>query len=239
MADKKNDILEEQRRAREEFLRLKKMQSGELDAGPKPSEVAIIPTTPKEKWDNFWFQYKWWVVAAVASFIVLSVLIVQCTSRVTPDLEIVYFSYTPVLDQQTGLVAEYFEDCAKDINGDGEVNIQVVNCSFQNNGNIQYKNSILSKLQAVIAADEKALLFITDSESIKYFENLNTDGGIFEGEPIPLGDDFYTATESEDFGALTEGLTLSIRRVSDTLLEEKEDIAKYYDESKRLIEEIR
>ena len=59
MADnKKNDIIEEQRRARAEFLRLKKMQSGEIDAGPKPSEVAIVPKTPKEKWDNFWFQYK-------------------------------------------------------------------------------------------------------------------------------------------------------------------------------------
>ena len=50
MADKKsNDILEEQRRAREEFLKLKKMQQGELEAGPKPSEVAVAPKTAKEK----------------------------------------------------------------------------------------------------------------------------------------------------------------------------------------------
>ena len=167
MADKKkNDILEEQRRAREEFLRLKRMQSGEIAADPKPSEVAIVPTTPKEKWDNFWFQYKWWVFSAVALFIVLSILIAQCASRVEPDLQVVYFTYTPVLDEQIGNVAEYFESMTKDINDDGEINVQVVNCSVSENGNIQYKNSILQKLQAIIAADEKALLFITDSKLI-------------------------------------------------------------------------
>jgi len=41
MADKKeSDTLRQRRHAQQEFLRLKKMQSGELDAGPKPSEVA-------------------------------------------------------------------------------------------------------------------------------------------------------------------------------------------------------
>lgn len=240
MADKrKNDILEEQRRAREEFLRLKKMQKGEIDAGPKPSEIAIVPKTPKEKWDNFWFQYKWFVFAAVASFIVLSVLIAQCASRVEPDLEIVYFTYTPILDEQVGQVAEYFEGKTKDINGDGEVNVQVVNCSTSATGDMQYRNSILQKLQAVIAADEKALLFITDSKSIEYFKNFGKDVHIFEGEPISFGEDFYTATEHKDFGPLPEGLTISIRRVSDTLLEENKNVGKYYKESLRLIEEIK
>lgn len=239
MADKKkNDILEEQRRAREEFLRLKKMQKGEIDAGPKPSEVAIVPKTPKEKWDNFWFQYKWWVFAAVASFIVLSVLIAQCTTRVVPDLEVVYFTYSPVLDEQMGNVAEYFEGMTEDINGDGEVNVQVVNCSVSNNGDTQYRNSILQKLQAIIAADEKALLFITDEKSIKYFDNFGKDVHIFEGEPVSLGQEFYTATEHKDLGALPEGLTLSVRRVSDTLLEENKNVGKCYDQSLKIIEEI-
>lgn len=238
MDNKKNDIIEEQRRAREEFLRLKKMQKGELEAGPKPSEIAIIPTTPKEKWDNFWFQYKWVVIAVIISFIVLTVMITQCATRKTPDLEIVYFSYTPVFDQQTALVGEYFETITKDINKDGEVIVNVVNCSFQNNGNIQYRNSVLSKLQAVITSNQKALLFITDNKSIEYFNNLTTNGEIFEGEPIPLNEEFYKSTKSKNYGRLTAKLSISIRRVSDTLLEKKEDISKYYAESKRILKEI-
>ena len=42
-----NEILEEQRRARQEFLELKKMQSGEMAAPPKPSEV-LFPKRPRK-----------------------------------------------------------------------------------------------------------------------------------------------------------------------------------------------
>ena len=107
MAEKKtNEILEEQRRARQEFLELKKMQSGEMKAPPKPSEVAIVPKTPKEKWDNFWFQYKWYVVAIVATVAVLTVLIAQCATKTKYDLQVVYFTYTTALDEQTEGIAD-------------------------------------------------------------------------------------------------------------------------------------
>ena len=110
MAEKKtNEILEEQRKARQEFLELKKMQNGELKAPPKPSEAAIVPKTPKEKWDNFWFQYKWYVVSIVATAVVLAVLITQCATRTKYDLEVVYFTYTAALDEQTNKIADYLK----------------------------------------------------------------------------------------------------------------------------------
>ena len=44
-----SETIKQQRKARKDFLELKKMQSGEIDTGPKPSEVAIVPKTFKEK----------------------------------------------------------------------------------------------------------------------------------------------------------------------------------------------
>lgn len=238
MADKKtNDILEEQRRSREEFLKLKKMQSGELDAGPKPSEVAIVPKTPKERAANFWFQYKWHTIIIAFITVVLAVLIAQCASRVEPDFSIVYFSYKPVVDDQLKPVTEYFEKLTTDLNGDGEVNVQVLNCSFLNNGSSQYKNAILTKLQAVLVSDQKALLFITDKDSIGYFSNLGND--LFEEEPIPLSEDFYAKTETEEFGKLTEGLQISCRRVEDTLIEKAKDVEQVYKEAQKILQEIK
>ena len=131
MSDK-NDILEEQRKAREEFLKLKKMQQGEIDAGPKPSEVAIVPKTPKEKAANFWFQYKWHTIGIVAAVIVLAVLVAQCVSRPVYDMELVYFTYSPILDEQTTQIAEYFEEFAEDLDGNGEVNVQAHLSAFLN-----------------------------------------------------------------------------------------------------------
>lgn len=236
--EKKNEILEEQRRARQEFLDLKKMQHGEMKAPPKPSEIAIKPTTPKEKWDNFWFQYKWYVIAVTAVTVVLAVLITQCATRTHYDLEVVYFTYTPVMDEQTAPIGEYIESFADDVNGDGEVHVQVVNCSFDNKSGGQYQYTMMTKLQAIIAGDQNALLFITDSESYDYLSGLSESGSIFEGEPYKLGEDFYAATENEQFGKLTEGLQISCRRVSDTVLEDKKNVNSVYEASRKVIEAL-
>ena len=240
MSEKKtNEIIEEQRKARQEFLELKKMQHGEMKAPPKPSEVAIVPKTPKEKWDNFWFQYKWYVIAITAVTVILAVLITQCATRTKYDLEVVYFTYTAVLDEQTNKIADYLADYAEDINGDGEINGQVVNVSFSDkSGDSQYKYTMLTKLQAMIAGDENAILYITDSESYKYLDGL-TENGLFDGEPIKLGDKFYSATESEQLGKLPEGLQISSRRISDTVLEGKKGVAEAYKNAVKLIEELK
>lgn len=232
MADKKkNDILEEQRRAQREFLELKKMQHGEMEAPPKPSEVAILPKTPKEKAANFWFQYKWHTIAAVLITVVLAVLITQCATRTKYDLEVVYFTYTPVMDTQTEKVADYLEKYAADIDGNGEINVQVVNCSFSNkSSDSQYRYTMLSKVQAMLAADEKALLFITDKDSYGYLNNISEGSTIFEGEPYIFGEDFYKATTDEDTAALPEGLQISCRKVSGTVLEKKKGVEKIYKE---------
>ena len=235
-----NEILEEQRRARQEFLELKKMQSGEMEAPPKPSEVAIVPKTPKEKWDNFWFQYKWYVVAITAVTVVLAVLITQCATRTKYDMEVVYFTYTAVLDEQTNAVAKYIAGYAEDVNGDGEINIQVVNCSFNGkSGDTQYRYTMMTKLQAMIAGDQNAMLFITDEDSYKYLADLSNGEGLFDGEPFMLGEEFYKATETDSYGKLPEGLRIACRRVSDTVLESKKGSADAYTNAEKTLEAIK
>lgn len=241
MSENNNDILEEQRKAREEFLRLKRMQKGEIPTGPKPSEVAIVPKTFKEKRENFWFQYKWQVIAIAFITIVLAVLITQCANKTEYDLEVMYFSYEPVLEQHTDAVADYLEKFTDDINGDGEVNVLVINCSFNEKGDYQYRNSVLSKVQATIAANEKTLLFITDGKSVEYFNSIS-DKGFFEGDPYKFDETFYNEVNRllpEGYSELPEGLQISCRRVSDTLLEGKKDIKLYYDSSHKLLDGIK
>ncbi len=241
MAEKKtNEILEEQRRARQEFLELKKMQHGEIQAPPKPSEVAIVPKTPKEKWDNFWFQYKWHVIAITAVTVILAILITQCATRTKYDLEVVYFTYTAALDEQTNKIADYLEQYAEDLNGDGEIHIQIVNTSFtKSSGDTQYQYTMMTKLQAMIAGDENAILYITDSESYKYLDEISKDGGLFEDGPYKFGEDFYNATESEQLGKLPEGLQISCRRITETTMENKKDAAKAYESAKKLLEKLK
>lgn len=240
MAKKKkvSDTLAQQRKAREDFLNLKKMQSGEMDPGPKPSEVAYVPKSFFEKISNYWFHFKWHTLGTIFAVVGLAILITQCMGRTNWDMQIVYFSYNPVIDQQTNKIAEYLESVSKDINGDGEVNIQIINCSMSmNNSNVQYNQTILSKLHAQMAVEDQTLLYITDTESIKFFDK-DATRNLFYDKPVALNEEFYKGTKSDDFGSLPKGLQISWRKVSEEKLKKNETIKKVYDESVRLAKEI-
>lgn len=237
--NKKSETLEQQKRSREEYLKLKKMQSGEIEPGPKPSEEAIVLKTPWEKFKNYWYHNKWFLILGICAIAVLIILIVQMVNKPRYDYEIIYFSYKQVADNQLEPVRDYFEDIGSDLNGDGVVKISLINCSFQNNNlNSSYRNQVLTKMQAIIVADKTAMLFITDEKSIEFFNDLESAENIFEGDPVPLDAEFYEKTKDPQMGYLTRGLQVSYRRLGGTTLENSKDADKYYQEAKRVVEEL-
>lgn len=236
MAKKKNGILEEQRRAREEFLKLKKMQWGEV---VEEKKSYYKPQTMAQKADNFWYHNKWIVLGFAAVIIVLAVMITQCVNKKEYDLQIVYFSYTATLDTQTDKMADYFSEYVTDINGDGSADVQVINCSLDQATNERsYRDSILQKVQANVIGNNKALLFITDAKSIKYFDLIESKVPLFDGEPYALSQDFYDKVKVEDLPKLPDGLQISIRNVTGTMLELESETEEYLKESKKLLENV-
>ncbi len=241
MAKKKvSDTIEQQRKARAEFLKLKQMQMGETAPEPKPSEQALVPKTFSEKMANIWFHYKNVIIFGTLFAAVFIFLVAQCATKVESDLDIVYFSYTPVLDADIAKMEEYFEQYLEDLNQDGEVKVNIVNCGYSDeNTNIEYANVMLQKLQSSLAANPKAMLFLTDSESIKYFDNLSVKTGIFEGEPKPLNEEFFKKLDKSEYGEyLPRDLQISIRKVKGTQLEKEKDAKENFTASKELLESV-
>lgn len=232
-----NKIIEEQRRAREEFVKLKKMQHGEIAADTV--EEKIVPKTFREKMQNYWYHFKWHTIAAVFSAVVITVMVAQCAKREKYDFITVLFTYTPVMDSQTQEIEEYLEQFAKDIDGDGKANVQVVNCSFNGeNGNAQALQIALMKLQSMIAAEPKAMLFILDDKSEEYLNGIS-ESGILEVEAKPLGDDFYKACEGEEaYEKLPEGLKISYRKIGSTTMEKDKTAKEVYEVAKEAYNKI-
>ena len=157
-------------------------------------------------------------------------------SRTKWDMKIMYFTYSPVLDQQLEPVADYFESKSKDLNGDGEVNISVINCSLSTKKtDAQFDQAKLTKLQAIITSDSEAILFITDKDSMEFFST-DTFKNFFKTEPLPLGDDFYKACK---YSGLPEGLQISAREISGTLIEDDKTAGKVYKEAQKILEKIK
>ena len=233
MAKKKvSDTLSQQRKARQDFLELKKMQSEEaaVDDAPKIK----TPLTFKEKLQNFWFYYKIHTISIICAVLILIVGVSQCSAKTNWDMRVVYFSYSPILDEQIKPIGTYLEKISKDLNGDGEVNIQMINCSMINN--TKYNQAVLTKVQSMIATEEKAMLFIFDSDSSDYFE-AEALGDFFQ-TTLTLGDGFYRKTKNVGYDPLPENLQIAVRRVEDTTLEKIKDSGKIHKEALRILEEL-
>ncbi len=244
MAKKKkvNPIIAEQRRAREEFLKLKRMQSGEIPTEPKPSEIAVKPKTLGEKLKNIWYHDKFFIVGGLLTCIVLAIMVAQCARRVKPDLQIVVFTYDAVSDASCEQISKFAQKHCEDINGDGEVKVQVVNCSFSmESNNAQHRYTLIQKMQGIMVADENALLYITDDESITYFNNPESAlNNCFDGEPKPLNEYFYKECKINSDNPLEyelqDGLSISIRNLKGTVLEDKDGVKDYIKNSKKILE---
>ncbi len=238
MADKRNEILEEQRRAREEFLKLKKMQSGEIKPEAKPSEVYTPPKTFLEKLQNYWYHFKFQTILAAFFVVVIAVLTVQCATREKYDFSVMYFAYNSVLDSQLEKMEEYFESTANDLNNDGKVNVNIMNCSVSpNSQDVSYRNTMFLKVQATIAAEYSTILYVIDDSAKEYFEN-GIGGDLFAEEPIVLSKEFIKQISVEN-APLQENLMIGLRRVKGTAIEKEEKAVEIFNECKRIFDEIK
>ena len=233
-----NETLKEQRKSRENFLELKKMQSGEIDAGPKPSESAIVPKTFSQRIKNIWYHDKKLIIGILAAVITTAFLVVQCSMQPKYDLQVVFYTYTPVLEENTDKIETYFEKLCGDLNSDGKVKIHVINCSYENKvGGPQINNNKETRLQATVAAEANALLYITDNRSYEHFTSIFGDD-FFEGDPVSFPGDFYEHCAVNDYITLPDNLTVSCRKITGTMIEKDKNSKKYFNASQSVIKQI-
>ena len=230
-----SETIKQQRKARNDFIELKKMQSGEIDKGPKPSEVAIVPKTFKEKLEHLWFYHGVTIISLLLATVVLAVLIAQCATREKYDLKLVIYTSNYIDVQNNEYISKYLSEHIDDINGDGKANIQVLNCSYTGGGKeAQYEYNMTTKIQAIIASDADALLFITDEVTHEKLAKISDK--MFDGNPIALNEDFYKNCDKAAITKLPEGLTISCRAIEGTTLEHDKNVKTYYKESKKVMD---
>lgn len=234
-----SDTLKQRRLAQQEFLRLKKMQKGEISAGPKPSEVAA-PLSFNDKLKNIWYHDKLAISIIAIIIIAISLLCVQCATKTVYDATVVVFTHSITGDPNCSKMGEYLKEFCPDMNEDGEVNINVINCSNNpdDKGDFSYTNR--SKAQSLLASDAGALLFITDEDSYKYLMGLSKDISLFEGEPYKFNEDFYEfCVDESGFFDTPENLQISCRTIKGTAIENNKNVDKYYAQAQAILKGLK
>ena len=237
---KESETLRQRKFAQQEFLKLKKMQNGEIEAGPKPSEMAA-PLTFGEKIKNIWYHDKFVIIIIAILVIAIAALSVQCATKTKYDATVVVFTYKPTGDPNCDKMGEYIRPYCTDINGDGKININVINLTINGYEDNEYSYSNRTQLSSIIANDASALLFITDEDSYKYLaEEISDNIEFFEGEPIKFADDFYDfCIDESGFYQTPYGLQISCRNIKGAAIEKDKKIDEYYNQAQGVLSGLR
>lgn len=94
----------------------------ELKPDPKPEG----PKTPKGKWENYWYHYKWHTLGALFVIVVLTVLIGQMVNRDDPDYTLMLATEYGVPDTAMQRFTAELEAVGRDLDEDGKVEVQVI-----------------------------------------------------------------------------------------------------------------
>lgn len=140
----------------------------------KPTPKAEPPRTPKEKWSNIWYHYKWLIIGGAFGIIALAVLIGQTLSVNRPDYTVIVMTKAAYPDMVMDPFSQFLEKYGQDIDGDGEVEVQTINC-FMGDQSSQsyYTNSQV--MQAHLVAGDVMLYAFEPAYLKQYCELLDRD----------------------------------------------------------------
>ncbi len=238
MENKKSDTLAQRKKAQQSFLNLKKVQKGELE--PEKTAQQIIPKTFKEKIVNFWFHYKVHSILVVFFIIVLAIGITQCSSREKYDGRIALYTYHHYTAADLELIENYLVPYFSDMNCDGEVNLQIIDCSFTTEGtfDMNYVSALTSRLQSVISAEGDVQLFIITPETLEKLDSISEQLPEFFIDTAPFDEEIYDIANKAGV-TLPENLMLGQRAVSGTLIGELDNIDEYVSNAEQTMDEFK
>lgn len=237
MSNKKSETLRQREEAQRELIRLKKMQSGELEAEQKGPEKN--PESLAEKFSNFFYYHKYKLLVATVAIIAASYFVYSTVTAVHYDAKAIIFCFEYFSEENRQDFADYLEEYYEDINGNGETELAVVDCSFVSGiDTAQYANTMMTKIQSVLVGEKDAMLFLLDEDSLKHLNSISKNVELFAKDGIvEFSDHFYDALGDETKTTESRKRYLCLRSIDGTTLEGEAEAN--YKAAKKALEKIR
>lgn len=190
----------------------------------------------RKKIDNFWYYYKIHVLVVVFILFVAGVFIKDIVTKVDYDYSVAFVTEEMMTNEEISSIQSVFEREAEDLNGDGEIHVEVQNYTIPQGDS--------ADPQLVAAGQTKLTVDIQDGTSMIFFLSPGCyesykDSGVLpadESEYIKFSD----CTGYEEAGSPKElgDLMGALRLVEDTKLKKDQNKMDYYEANKELFEKF-
>ncbi len=153
----------------------------------QPSPKLEPPRTPKAKWENFWYHYKWAFLGTIFGVLALAVIIVQMATVNRADYHLILVTEYALLDTQLDPLEQTLAQYGRDLDGDGEVEVQILHRFMGQEGSTERANNTQALQANLIAGD--VMLFIWEPA---YYEDFmqkvsaSTEGDYAFFCPLPF-----------------------------------------------------
>ena len=203
-----------------------------------------------KKWlQNFWFYYKWHTIAVIFAAIVITVTVALCASKPKNDYTIIVaMKDTALTEAQVDVITEELSKYGEDVNGDGEINVGSINCTFlETSEDINYVISMRQKLQITAMGEASAILYITDEDTFSYVDDIKKDtGGFFVDAELPLKDGKAFSFKDTEFmeklkatgSNVPDEIYISKRIIKGTIIEGDSKIEQYEKQNDKFLKAI-
>ena len=145
----------------------------------KPTPPPEQPNTPRDRLKNFWFYYKWWVLAIAAFVVIVGVALWQTLATPVPDYQVVLVTKDLLDEAAVDGLEQAMEPFAHDLNGDGRVLVSIENLPLaQYVGGTTYSlaETNTQKLMAYLVSADVMFFIFDEPCYTRYLDNLmNTD----------------------------------------------------------------
>lgn len=190
----------------------------------------------RKKIDNFWYYYKIHVLVVVFILFVASVFIKDIVTKLDYDYSVAFVTEEMMTNEEISSIQSVFEREAEDLNGDGEIHVEVQNYTIPQGDS--------ADPQLVAAGQTKLTVDIQEGTSMIFFLSPGCyesykDSGVLpadESEYIKFSD----CTGYEEAGSPKElgDLMGALRLVEDTKLKKDQNKMDYYEANKELFEKF-
>lgn len=196
-----------------------------------------MDTEKKKKWDNFWYYYKYHVLAGVFILFCVIIFVKDMTGKVDYDYTVAFLGEYGVTQEDSANLQQWFEERAKDLNGDGEVHVDIADYSMPSD------DSQGANPQMVMASQTKLTVDIQEGTSMIYFINEDNYEKFKDMEVFPEGWETYKKAEDcagyQEAGspASLKGMGITLRLVGEIEDQKKQESWEtYYKASEELMQ---
>lgn len=196
--------------------------------------------TFQQKWSNYWYYYKWHTLFGVFVLILLTITLVECAQKKTPDLSIAYASQNYV---NTDKFQDDMSAFIGDVNGDGAEYVFCNNLLLATDVKTEQDLAVSQKL-LLLFVDKETRLFIMDRELFEaYSESFENLDGIVPDDKLQDAYEYNGAKiaictlncpKLEKYGLAKENLYMGIVALG----ENDKKFSENYNTSLKLIKEL-